>query len=345
MKAAVLTGIRSIELKEVPCPQLKKDTDVLLKPGAVGICGSDLHYYLSGRIGDQTVEYPFIVGHECAAAVEKTGAGVTHLKRGDRVVVDPAISCGMCSQCLMGRPNTCENLLFLGCPGQMEGCLSEFIVVPEENCYKIRGDTTLKQGALIEPLSIGVYSVKLLNKTGVKTAGILGSGPIGLSVLLAARASGISSVYMTDKIDERLDAARNAGADWAGNTDKIDVVEDINAREPDLLDAVFECCGDQAAVDQAVELLKPGGKLMILGIPELERISFDVHKMRRKEICIQNVRRQNDCIQSAIDLVETRRVDVGFMATHSFSLEDSGEAFELAADYRDGVVKAMIQFD
>lgn len=344
MKSAVLTGIRTIELCEVPKPQLEKDTDVLLRLVAAGLCGSDIHYYLTGQIGDQVVKYPFTVGHECAAVVEKIGSNVTRVKPGDRVVIDPAIACGKCAQCLEGRPHTCFNLLFLGCPGQVEGCLSEFIVMPQANCYAVKEDTTLEQGVLVEPLSIGVYALKLLNNFDTEAIGILGCGPIGLSVLLAARAEGICPAYVTDKIDERLDAARNAGAEWVGNPDKSSIVEDIQTRVP-FLDAVFECCGDQAAIDQAIELLKPGGKLLVIGIPKIDRISFDINKLRRKEICIQNVRRQNRCVQAAIDLIENQRVDVKFMATHSFVLEDTGEAFELVSGYRDGVLKAVIKFD
>ncbi len=343
MKCAVLTGIRKIEVREVPDPQLRNETDVLLKIGVVGLCGSDIHYYLAKQTSNQVVQYPFTVGHECAAVVEKVGSAVIRVKPGDRVAIDPAVSCRKCDQCLAGRPNTCRNLLFLGFPGQLQGCLSEFIVMSEENCYAINEEMTLRQGALVEPLSIGVYAVKLLDNFKTETIGILGSGPIGLSVLLAARVTGIPLVYVTDKIYERLDVARNAGADWVGNPDKSDIATDIQMQESSLLDAVFECCGDQDAIDQAIELLKPGGKLMILGIPVTERISFDISKLRRKEICIQNVRRQNNCTQTAIDLIENQQVDVDFMATHYFNLEETKEAFELVAGYRDGVVKAMIQ--
>lgn len=343
MKSAVLTGIRKIEVREVPDPQIRKDTDVLLKTGIAGLCGSDIHYYLSDKVGSQAVQYPFTPGHECAAVVERVGKAVRQVKPGDRVAVDPAVSCGECDQCLRGRANTCLNLLFLGFPGQLQGCFSEFIVMPEKNCSPIEEEMSLRQAALVEPLSIGVYAVNLLGDLGVKSIGILGSGPMGLSVLLAARAERISLVYMTDKIDERLETAINAGADWAGNPDKSDIVSDIQKREPSLLDAVFECCGDQEALDQAIELLKPGGNLMILGIPLAERISFNINKLRRKEVCIQNVRRQNSCTQAAIDLIKNRQVEVDFMATHFFNLEETKEAFELVSGYRDGVIKAMIQ--
>jgi threonine dehydrogenase-like Zn-dependent dehydrogenase len=171
---------------------------------------------------------------------------------------------------------------------------------------------------------------------------ILGAGPIGLSVLLAAMAQKAGRIYVTDKIEARMAAALRVGADWTGNPAKQDVVGEIAAKEPLLLDAVFECCGQQEALDQAINLLKPSGKLMLVGIPEVDRVSFAIDTMRRRELCIQNVRRQNECMQPALDLIEKSKIDVDFMVTHRFSLDRTQEAFELVAGYQDGVVKAMI---
>jgi L-iditol 2-dehydrogenase len=343
MKAAALTGIRTIEVREVPEPSLKKDSDVLLRVTSVGICGSDLQYYSTGKIGSDVVRFPFIIGHECAAVVEETGKGVTKLEKGDRVVVDPAVSCGKCDQCTAGRPNTCRNLLFLGCPGQMEGSLAEFITMPESNCFSVAETADTKLSALAEPLSIGIYATRLLGHSPVSATAILGAGPIGLSVGLAARDIGIEKIYMTDKIGDRLEASRNAGAIWTGNPDRTDIVEGILKMEPSGLDAVFECCGDQAALDQAVKLLKPGGKLMIVGIPESDLVTFNAHWLRRKEVVIQNVRRQNGCIPAAIDLIARKKSDLDFMVTHTFRLEETQEAFDLVESYRDGVIKAIIR--
>jgi L-iditol 2-dehydrogenase len=262
---------------------------------------------------------------------------------GDRVAVDPAMSCGACDQCRAGRHHTCRNLRFLGCPGQAEGCLSEYIVMPESCCFPVGPNTSLEQAAVAEPLSIGVYTVRQSVPMPGAAIGILGCGPIGLSVLLPAVTEGAGSAYVTDKIDARLDVARRAGASWTGNPDREDIVAAIREREPLLLDAVFECCGDQAALDQAIELLKPGGKLMLVGIPPEDRVSFVIDTMRRHEICIQNVRRQNACMQAALDEIESGRLDVDFMITHRYPLAQAREAFELVAEYGDGVVKAMIE--
>lgn len=342
MKAFVLTGIRAMELREVPTPTIRNDTDVLLRLVAVGVCGSDVHYYATGRIGSQVVEYPFTVGHECAAVVERIGPGVTRVKPGDRVAVEPAMACGRCDQCRAGRAHTCRALRFLGCPGQAEGCLSEFIVMPEDCCFPIPAAMSMEQAMLSEPLSIGVYAVKQSVPMAGARIGILGAGPIGLSVLLPARAQGAAAVYVTDLLDYRLDAARRAGATWAGNPAREDVVQAITGREPLLLDAVFECCGEQAAIDQAVDLLKPGGKLMLIGIPTVDRIAFTIDKARRKELCIQNVRRQNHCVQAALDMLAAGTIQADFMITHRVPLSGTAAAFDQVEHYRDGVIKALV---
>lgn len=342
MKAAFLTDIRRIEVRDVPKPSIQTDTEVLLRVAGVGICGSDLQYYSTGRIGSDVVPFPFTIGHECVAEVQETGRDVQKIKPGDRVVVDPAVSCGTCDQCLDGRPNTCRNLRFLGCPQQLEGSLAEFIVLPESNCYLLEESIQTKMGILVEPLSIGIYSIRMLGDFSASDVAILGAGPIGLSVGLAAADIGIPKIHMTDKIDARLEAARKAGAAWTGNPDRSDIVANILEIEPAGLDAVFECCGDQEALDQAVELLKPGGRLLIVGIPEGDLVSFDVHKLRRKEITMHNVRRQNGCIPAAIDLLSRKTANFEFMVTHSFRLEDTQEAFDLVKNYRDGVIKAII---
>lgn len=342
MKAAMLTAIRRIEIRDVPDPVLAGDTDVLIRVAVVGVCGSDVHYYATGRIGSQVVHYPYRVGHEFSGTVVATGGAVTSLGPGDRVAVDPAMPCGSCDQCRGGREHTCRALRFLGCPGQADGCLSEYVVMPAGSCYPIPASMTFEQAALAEPLSIGIHAVGQSVPLQGAAIGILGCGPIGLSVLLPSIAGGVECVFATDPIDDRLAVAAAAGASWTGNPDRDDIAAAITAQRPLLLDCVFECCGEQAALDQAVALLKPGGKLMLIGIPRRDRISFAIETCRRKEICMQNVRRQNRCVQAALDLIANKQVQVDFMATHRFELARAKEAFELVDGYRDGVVKAMI---
>jgi len=344
VKAVVLTGIGQMEMTDVPEPTIKKDDDVLLKVEVVGVCGSDVHYYETGRIGSQIVEYPFIVGHEFVGTVKAVGSSVTRVEVGDSVAVDPAIPCHDCDQCREGRKNTCRTLKFLGCPGQIDGCLCEYIVMPEDCCFPTDNKITFAQGVLCEPLAIGLYSVKQACLSENTDIAILGSGPIGLSCLVCARVENVNTCYVTEKIDERVKIAEKNGASWVGNPNKEDIVKEILERQPVGVDVVFECAGQQETIDEAIELLKPGGKLMVIGIPRTEGISLMIHKMRRKEITIVNVRRQNQCTQASIDLLASGKINVDFMITHRFKLKQTQDAFDLVAEYRDGVVKALIEF-
>ena len=344
MKTMMLTGIRKMEMIETPDPMLINNTDVKIKMVVLGVCGSDIHYYVSGKIGSQVVQYPFPVGHEGAGEVVEVGSKVKNVKPGDRIAIEPAMPCWECDQCKAGRPHTCRNLTFLGCPGQADGCLSEYIVMPETSCFKIPETISYDEAAISEPLAIGTYAVNMSIPMEGAKIGILGFGPIGMSVLLPALHKGASKVYVTDKIDERLEVAKICGSTWTGNPDKEDVVKGVENEEPQLLDVVFECCGQQDAINQAIDMLKPGGKLMIIGIPEFDRWSFPVDKMRHKEVCVQNVRRQNETLDETLELLANNKVDVTPMATHRFSFDDTQKAFDLVAGYKDGVMKAMIDF-
>jgi L-iditol 2-dehydrogenase len=382
MKAAFLTAIRQIEIREVPPPAIVRPDDVLLRVATVGVCGSDMHYYRNGRIGSQVIEFPWIVGHECAGTVARVGPEVGNLRVGDRVAVDPLIACGRCDQCLGGRENTCRKQKFLGSPGQTPGAMSEFLVMPERCCFPIPGNVTFQQATLVEPFAIGLYAQRLagpacsarrpslaaasegvgqgwapptekgdiqLFPNGRKSrmspfsVAILGAGPIGLSVLAALKSAGQGEVYVTDIRDYRLELARKFGATWTGDPHRPDVKSALAALAVPGFDCVFECAGEQETLDQAVEILAPGGKLMIAGIPEGDRVCFSPDLMRRKELGFQNVRRQNGCTRDAIDMVAAGKVRLDAMVTHTFSLAQTAEAFELVADYRDGVVKAMIE--
>ena len=181
------------------------------------------------------------------------------------------------------REHTCLNQKFLGAPGQLDGGLAEYIVMPESNCFPVPQNINGEMAALIEPLSIGYYSATFVQKLKhVDSVAILGVGPIGLAVLHSLKSMSYKNIFVTDKLDYRLIAAKAAGADFTGNPDEEDIIEIFKYENPDLFDVVIECCGKQEAIDQAVQLLKPGGMLLIVGIPEIERISFDVSVVKKK---------------------------------------------------------------
>lgn len=344
MKIMKLTGLRQMEMREEPTPEITDPNEVKIRIQKVGICGSDIHYYTHGNIGTQIVEYPFTVGHEGGGTVVEVGANVTRVKPGDEVAIDPAMPCFECPQCKAGRMHTCENLLFRGCPGQAEGLLAEYVVMPESSLFPLFGKLNSDHAALSEPLAIGVYAVKLAGEVAGKTIGITGVGPIGECVLVTAKAQGSGSVFVTDKIDVRLKYARENGADWIGNPDKTDIVAGILQEKPQGLDVVFECSGKPDALAQTLHLLKPGGKLVVVGIPESNYIQLDINLLRRKEITIINVRRQNECVDDTLELIESGRVEIDRWVTHRFPFEQTKKGFDMVANYEDGVLKAMIEF-
>jgi L-iditol 2-dehydrogenase len=345
MKAQALVGLQKMSLVDWDKPVISNDDDVLLRVRVIGVCGSDVHYYTRGRIGSQVVEYPYLIGHECSAVVEEVGAGVSGVKVGDEVAVEPAVSCLQCDQCRIERENTCRNLSFLGTPGQGDGCMCEYIVMPERNCYVTSGDMSLEEAALCEPFTIGVYSAVQGGACAGQIAAILGAGPIGLSVLKALKYFGVDKVYMTDKLDYRCDFAAGCGADWVGNPENTDVAGDIRAAEKGGIDVAYECAGQQSSIDECLEVLRPGGTLVLVGIPQESRISFSIDKLRRKEISVVNIRRQNRAGGRAIEMVASGGVNVADMITHRFGLADAGEAMELVGNYRDGVIKAVVCID
>ncbi|MFA5784276.1 MAG: alcohol dehydrogenase catalytic domain-containing protein [Phycisphaerae bacterium] len=343
MKAVQLTAIRRLEIAELPKPQIENDDDVLVRVKVVGVCGSDVHYYTQGRIGTNKVQFPYRIGHECSGIVEQIGNNVTRVKVGDEVTVNPAQNCGRCEQCKMGRENTCRNLKFLGTPGEGAGCLCEYIVMNERSLFNVSGKMNLEIAALCEPFTIGLYAVQQAGVKNGNTAAIFGAGPLGLSCMVAAKAAGAQRIYITEKIPARIKAAKEHGAVWAGNPDEQDVIEGISKHEPNGVDVALECAGQQSTIDQAVRVLRPGGILAIVGIPEFDKFSFTAETVRRKEITLLNIRRQNRCDEKAIKLITSGLAKIDFMLTHKFPLARTADAFELVEAYRDGVIKAVIK--
>jgi len=344
MKAAYLTGVRQVLIQEKPEPEIPDQQSVLLKTRMAGICGSDLHYFVSDSVGGEKVPYPCLVGHECSAEVVRAGKEVQRFKPGDLVAVEPSISCGVCDQCLAGRFNTCRKIRFLGHPGELDGCFAEYFVLPARNLIPLPESVSLEEAMLAEPLSIALHAFNLAGLERSSKIGVLGTGPIGLSIILLLKLNGFSSIWATDRSEARIKAALKAGAGWAASVEQEDIVSEILQRQPLGLEAVFEVSGDQEAINQAVELVRPGGKIIQVGIPLAERISYRSTSLRRKEITLINVRRQNRCLEKALELIQKKQINVSWLLTHRFPLEEAQQAFTTAADRLDGVLKAAIVF-
>ena len=342
MKAVKITGIRQVDVVESKFDMTLQSDQVKVLIKSVGVCGSDIHYYNEGSIGTQVLNFPWGVGHEGGGQVIEVGDAVTALQPGDRVAIEPTIYCGECVECLNDRRHTCLNQRFLGCPGQAEGCMSEYYILPDFCCEKIPDHLSYQLAAFAEPLSIGLYAYKLsqLYHTNLKVA-ILGAGPIGLTVLSSCLKNGQTKLSITDLLDYRIDFAKSMGAELACHASE----EDKLMKQVEYgYDVVYECCGKQEALDQALRILKPGGKLMFVGIPESQSLSFNMDLMRRKEICVQNVRRQNNCFEEAIEMIEKDPSYYEKLITHNYGYRHAAKAFENVAGYKDGVIKAMINF-
>ncbi len=346
MKAACLVARRKFEIRDIPKPEIKTDRDVLLKLRCSGVCGSDIHNYAEGRTGSLEVKFPMILGHECSAVVEKVGGAVRKVKPGDRVAVEPAVTCGECDECLTGRQNICKKVRFLSVPGELEGCLKEFMVMPETNVIPIPDELTFEDAAMLEPLSVSAYAVNLASIKPGDSVAVLGSGPIGLLTMEVANTSGAALSFATDIVKERVEMASRLGATYSFSPNETDVVKEIlDATHGRGVDVVFECAGEQETVTLGLEVLRPGGTLVLLGIPGAKtEYAFHTDIMRRKQLVILNVRRQVHYFERGLHLVMAGRVDIRTPVTHRFPLEKTNDAYELVSTYKDGVVKAMIAF-
>ena len=253
-RAFFLTAPKTLEMREIAMP-VPKAGEVMIKIGAVGVCGSDVHYYSRGRIGDFIVQYPYILGHECAGIVVELGEGVKNLKVGDRVALEPGIPCGKCQMCKTGHYNLCPDVKFFATP-PVEGCLMEYVVYPEEYTFKLTDNMTLEQGALVEPMAIGMNAALTAKVKAGDCVLIMGAGCIGLVTMLAAKANGAAKIIVSDVLKLRLDTALRLGATAAINS-REDMYKEVmrltNGEGPDV---VIDCAGFSETVKSTKDSLK-----------------------------------------------------------------------------------------
>jgi L-iditol 2-dehydrogenase len=344
MRVSRLYGIHDVRVEDKAVPE-PGPSEVLLKIASVGTCGSDVHYYVEGAIGDQVVTDPITMGHEFSAWVAGLGEGVDaeELPIGQLVAVEPAIPCGVCEYCLHGHPNLCPDVRFCGTP-PIDGVFAEYAVMPAENCFPLPEGFTPEEGALLEPLGIAIHTVDLAHLKVGETIAILGAGPVGLLTAAVARAAGAGEIYMTEPIAERREFALETWADGVFNPDEEDVVEALMTVTGGRgVDVAFEAAGAEETPDQAARVTRPGGKVVVVGIPSDDKMVMTASQVRRKGLTIKLVRRMKHTYPRAIRMVDTGMVDVAMLATHIFSLEEIQQAFETVAGYKDGVLRAMIQ--
>jgi len=341
VKAACLTGIKKIKLVDLPI--LPGEEKLLVRIKSCGCCGSDVHYYRDGKIGDAVCKYPHAIGHEPAGIVEKSVKG-SSFKHGDRVAIEPGLHCGKCEFCLMERFNLCVNMKFLGTPPE-QGAFQTHLFLDEKQLVRIPDSMSYDEAAMLEPLGIAYHSVVNLSKIKPEnTVAIFGAGPIGLLTMKMAKWLGCGTAFITDPLEYRLKfAKKHASADFTLNPEKTDIIAFIMDKTSGRgVDIAFDACGVQQAIDQCFASARIGGKAILTGIPQNDNITYNPHPMRRKELEILNVRRSNRALEACLELVTNGNIDVKPFITHNFSLENIEEALEIAEAYKDNVIKIMI---
>lgn len=330
MKTLRLFNPGDFRFSDEPIPTPRQD-EQLVNVKAVGVCGSDLHWFSEGGIGNARLDHPLILGHEFA--------GIT--QNGLRVAVDPAIPCRECEHCVGGNPNLCEKVIFAG-HGAFDGALREWIAWDEINLFPIPDTMTYAEAAMLEPLGVAIHSLDLAHLKVGMHIGVFGCGPIGLLIIQLARLAGAASITASDILAHRLDAAKELGANHTFFAQDRSEVDHITATTQHRgLDVVFEAAGEQDALDTAFLVVNPGGKVMLVGIPANDKTSFSASTARRKGLTIKLVRRMKNTYPRAINMVANGLVDVHSLITQCYTLEQASLAFK-SADRREGL-KTMIE--
>jgi L-iditol 2-dehydrogenase len=341
MKCLKLYGEHDLRCENSDQPKIN-ETEVLIEVKSVGICKSDIHYFSFGEIGGTKIDQPLILGHEFSGEIFKVGDKVTKFQIGDRVAVDPAISCEKCEFCKRGDPNLCPDVKFSGTPPTM-GALADYYPALVNQLFKIPESFSFDDGALLEPLGVALHSVRLAKIKDKLKIAVLGLGPIGLFVMQLSNISGKNNVSGFDFFESRVKFSEKYNPELALKIDRKSYNYQFNfIKNYSRFDIVFETAGSPHAVDMAMKLAKPGGKVLMVGISPESKITIDSTEYRRKGLKLIGVRRMKDTYPETISLVESGKIKLDGIVTHKFSLEMGAQAFKLVENYDDNVIKAVI---
>lgn len=340
-RTAVLTAPETITIEERERPAPGPD-EALVAITHVGICGSDVHFYSEGHIGQVEVEYPFVLGHESAGRIVETGTEVTGLSPEQPVALEPGIPCGRCPDCKRGQYELCSHVRFMGSP-PTDGALTEYVCWNEEFIYPLPDGMSPRAGALCEPLSCGLHTVRRGGVGPGDAVLVTGSGPIGILAVAAAKAAGATHVTITGRHDEKLAVAKTLGADRAVNIDTVDGSDAIvTATDERGVDVAIEAAGAESAIETAMDSVRPGGTVVLYGMASELAATIDVLQTIRDERTITGAFRYANTYPAAISLVENGVVDVESMIDFEFPLSRTAAAFEAVLE--GNVVKGMISF-
>lgn len=342
MKVAVMTGIGQMGFEERDIPKPKAD-EVLVRLDYVGICGSDLHYYETGAIGDYVVKPPFVLGHEPGGVVVETGANVHHLKPGDRVALEPGKTCGHCEFCRQGNYNLCPDVVFFATP-PVDGVFQEYVAHEADLCFKLPDNVSTLEGALIEPLAVGFHAAIQGGAHLGQKAVVMGSGCIGLVSMMALKAMGVSKVYVVDIMQKRLDKAMELGADGVINSSCEDVGERVRELTGGMgTDLVIETAGTEITTRQAIQIAKKGSTIVLVGYSKTGEMTLPMSLALDKELTFKTVFRYRHIYPMAIEAVASGKVNVKGIVTNIFSLDEAQKAMDYSVHNKADVVKAVIQ--
>ena len=342
MKVAVMTDIMTTELVEREIPEIKED-EVLVKIEYVGVCGSDLHYYEQGAIGDVKAEYPFVLGHEAAGTVVEAGEKVKGLQPGDRVAREPGKTCGQCEFCRTGKYNLCPEVEFFATP-PYDGVFQEYAAHKADLCFKLPDQVSTKEGALIEPLAVGFHAANQGKAGFGQTAVIIGSGCIGLVTLLALKTKGVDRIIVVDIIEKRLQKALELGASHVINGKEQDAVKEVlNLTGGMGSDLVFETAGTELTASQGIQMAKKGSTVVLVGYSSSGKMNLPMSLALDKELCFQTVFQYRHIYPMAIQAVASGKVDINRIVTNEYTLDQIGEGLEQCVHNKAEIVKAVIK--
>jgi L-iditol 2-dehydrogenase len=335
-----LLGQRRIEVVERPHDFSVPAGKVRVKVAAVGVCGSDLHYFSEGSIGDTPCVYPMVLGHEPTGVVIDSAVG--GVSKGDKVILEPALYCYHCEYCLSGRHNVCANLRFLSTPEE-PGFFRDYVDLPLHNMLPLPANVSLVEGALAEPLSIILHSMEFAQPRAGETAVVFGCGPIGLLTIAVLKLSGVRRVWAVEPLAFRRDMARAMGADVVLGDGEASVKQILSDTGKRGVDIVIDCVAKDGTINQSLEVCRPRGRVVMTGIPSEARIDFAFHTMRRKELFFYAVRRSNHDSAAALQMIAERPDFFAPIVTHRRPFENIQSAFELNERYEDGVGKLVLE--
>jgi L-iditol 2-dehydrogenase len=342
MKAAVLMKPGVIEIVERDIPTPAKD-EALIRVKAVGLCGSDVHYYEHGKIGPYVVEKPIILGHESAGEIVSLGSDVRHLAIGQRVTVEPGVTCGRCNYCKTGRYNLCPDVKFLATP-PYDGAFCEYICIRADFLYSIPDHMSYEAAALVEPFSVGLHAVKRGHLKAGESVAILGMGPIGLLAVAAAKSAGAKRIIGVDLEDFRLSAAGKMGATDVINLRNEDVRDAIRRLTGNQgVDLAIETAGNANALQTALSSVRRGGRVVIVGLPPQEEVAMNVPSLVDNEIDIYGVFRYANTYPSGVEILASGDIHINDIITDYFSLDEVPRAFEKARLEKNTTLKIIIK--